>query len=144
MVLESKREPSTDGIENRLGIKGVSYTCNENHNKEYVHIEIDMPPANGHLVSLFLSLYYNIVLFGQNVYCIFSSKYLNTQFVNSLVMSLFIIIIFYRLNRLSNYIINIVVSYYNIKYKLTLNTFNINLYLIRLFFNNTKLVLLFK
>lgn len=49
MVLEPKREPSTDGTENRFGIKGVSYICNENHNKEYVHIEIDMPPANGHL-----------------------------------------------------------------------------------------------
>lgn len=55
MVLEPKREPSTDGIENRIGIiKGVSYTCgNENDNKEYVHIGIDMPPANGHLVSYY-------------------------------------------------------------------------------------------
>ncbi|XP_026810911.1 phosphatidylcholine:ceramide cholinephosphotransferase 2-like isoform X1 [Rhopalosiphum maidis] len=49
MVLESKGEPSTDGIQNRIGIKGVSYTCNEDHKKEFVHIEIDMPPANGHL-----------------------------------------------------------------------------------------------
>jgi len=51
MVLESKGEPSTDGIQNRIGIKGVSYTSNEGHKKEFVHIEIDMPPANGHLVS---------------------------------------------------------------------------------------------
>lgn len=51
MVLESKGEPSTDGIQNKIGIKGVSYTCNEDHKKEYVHIEVDMPPANGHLVS---------------------------------------------------------------------------------------------
>lgn len=53
MVLEPKGEPSTDGIENNISaIKGVSYTCNDNHRKEYVHIEIDMPPANGHLVSI--------------------------------------------------------------------------------------------
>lgn len=52
MVLESKGNPSTDGIENGIEIKRVSYTCNENHNKERVNIEIDMPPANGHLVSL--------------------------------------------------------------------------------------------
>ncbi|VVC37867.1 Hypothetical protein CINCED_3A020211 [Cinara cedri] len=50
MVLEPKGEPSTDGIENSISaIKGVSYTCNENRSKEYVHIEVDMPPANGHL-----------------------------------------------------------------------------------------------
>ncbi|CAI6367726.1 unnamed protein product [Macrosiphum euphorbiae] len=49
MVLEPKGEPSTDGIQNRIGIKGVSYTSNEGHKKEFVHIEIDMPPANGHL-----------------------------------------------------------------------------------------------
>lgn len=70
MVLEPKREPSTDGTENRIGIKGVSYTCNENHNKEYVHIEIDMPPANGHLVS---SVLYITILFyytyRENVHC---------------------------------------------------------------------------
>lgn len=54
MVLEPKEESSTDGIENRLEIKGVSYSCNESHNKEYVHIDVDMPPANGHLVSLYL------------------------------------------------------------------------------------------
>lgn len=51
MVLEPRGDVSTDGIEKRIGIKGVSYTCNENHNKEYVHINIEMPPANGHLVS---------------------------------------------------------------------------------------------
>lgn len=51
MVLESKGEPSTDGIENKIGIKGVSYSRNESQNKDYVHFEIDMPPANGHLVS---------------------------------------------------------------------------------------------
>lgn len=51
MVLEPKGEP--DGIENSISaIKGVSYSCNENRSKEYVHIEIDMPPANGHLVSI--------------------------------------------------------------------------------------------
>jgi len=58
MVLESKGEPSTDGIQNRIGIKGVSYTRNEDHKKELVHIEIDMPPANGHLVSLLWLLSY--------------------------------------------------------------------------------------
>lgn len=53
MVLKPKGEPNTDGLENRIEIKGVSYTCNENHKKENVHIEIDMPPAypSGHLVS---------------------------------------------------------------------------------------------
>jgi len=47
MVLEPKKDPSTDGIENEIEI-----TCNKNLSEEYVHIEIDMPPANGHLVSL--------------------------------------------------------------------------------------------
>lgn len=53
MVLKPKGEPSTDGLESRIEIKGVSYTCDENHKKENVHIEIDMPPAypSGHLVS---------------------------------------------------------------------------------------------
>lgn len=52
MVLEPKGEP--DGIENSISaIRGVSYSCNENRSKEYVHIEIDMPPANGHLVSIY-------------------------------------------------------------------------------------------
>jgi len=52
MVLEPKEDPSTDGIEND-GVKRVSYTCNENHhNKE--HVNIDMPPANGHLVSIII------------------------------------------------------------------------------------------
>ncbi|XP_025420930.1 phosphatidylcholine:ceramide cholinephosphotransferase 2-like isoform X2 [Sipha flava] len=49
MVLEPKREANTDGIENRIQNKGVFYTCNENHKKDYVRIKIDMPPANGHL-----------------------------------------------------------------------------------------------
>lgn len=54
MVLEPKKDPRTDGIENRIQTKGVSYTCNENHKKDYVRIKIDMPPANGHLVSYFV------------------------------------------------------------------------------------------
>lgn len=61
MVLEPRREVSTDGIEKRIEFKGVTYnTCRENHKKEYVHIEIDMPPANGHLVSYsnYYVLYY--------------------------------------------------------------------------------------
>lgn len=54
MVLEPKGNPSTDGIENGIEIKRVSYMCNENHNTERINIEIDMPPANGHLVSLII------------------------------------------------------------------------------------------
>lgn len=53
MVLEPKEELSTDGIKNNIGIKGISYICDENHSKEYVSIETDMPPANGHLVSYY-------------------------------------------------------------------------------------------
>lgn len=54
MVLEPKEESSSDGIENNIEIKGVSYICRGNDNKENVHIEIDMPPANGHLVSHYI------------------------------------------------------------------------------------------
>lgn len=49
MVLEPKGDTSTDGIENGIGTKGVSCTRNQSLDEEYV--EIDMPPANGHLVS---------------------------------------------------------------------------------------------
>lgn len=65
MVLEPKREPSTDGIENRIETKGVSYTCNENHKKDYVRIKIDMPPANGHLVSYF---FFCTIVFKINIF----------------------------------------------------------------------------
>jgi hypothetical protein len=64
MVLEPKREANTDGIENRIQNKGVFYTCNENHKKDYVRIKIDMPPANGHLVSYLVIWFLIFFLYG--------------------------------------------------------------------------------